>query len=47
VDPCEYTFRTSLTIETADAELAWVNDGVYRRGGRRPRGVSYDVYRVA
>ena len=48
VDPSEYTFRTSVTIETADPELAWVNDGVFIAvGGRRPSGVSYDVYLVA
>ena len=43
-----YTFRTAVTIETADPELAWVNDGVFIAvGGRRPSGVSYDVYLVA
>jgi hypothetical protein len=48
VDPSEYTFRTSVTIETADPELAWVNDGVFIAvGGRWPNGVSYDVYLVA
>jgi hypothetical protein len=48
VDPSEYTFRTSVMIETADAELAWVNDGVFIAvGGRRPGGVSYEVYLVA
>ena len=48
VDPSEYTFRTSVTIETADPELAWVNDGVFIAvGGRRPSGVSYDVHLVA
>ena len=48
VDPSDYTFRTAMTIETADPELAWVNDGVFIAvGGRRPSGVSYDVYLVA
>jgi muconolactone delta-isomerase len=48
VDPSAYTFRTSVTIETADPDLAWVNDGVFIAvGGRRPSGVSYDVYLVA
>jgi len=48
VDPSEYTFRTSVTMETADPNLAWVNDGVFIAvGGRRPSGVSYDVYLVA
>jgi hypothetical protein len=37
VDPSEYTFRASVTIETADPELAWVNNGVFIAvGGRRP-----------
>jgi hypothetical protein len=48
VDASEYTFRTAVTIETADPELAWVNDGVFIAvGGREPSGVSYDVYLVA
>src|SRR4051812_42001832 len=48
VDPSEYTFRTAVTIETADRDLAWVNDGVFVAvGGRRPGAVSYDVYLVA
>ena len=47
VDPSEYTFRTTVSIETADPELAWLNDGVFVAvGGRRPAGVSYDVYLV-
>lgn len=47
VDPSEYTFRTTVTIETSAAELAWLNDGVFVAvGGRRPGGVSYDVYLV-
>jgi hypothetical protein len=45
VAPDAYTFRTTVTIETADAELAWLNDGVFVAvGGRWPTGVSYDVY---
>ena len=48
VDPSEYTFRSSVTIETADPDLGWVNDGVFIAvGGRRPSRVSYDVYLVA
>jgi hypothetical protein len=48
VDPSEYTFRTTVSIETADPDLAWVNDGVFIAvGGRRPDAVSYDVYLVA
>jgi hypothetical protein len=47
VDPSEYTFRTAVTIETSDPDLAWVNDGVFVAvGARRPDGVSYDVYLV-
>ena len=47
VDPSEYTFRTTVTIETSAPELAWCNDGVFIAvGGRRPGGVSYDVYLV-
>jgi hypothetical protein len=47
VDPSEYTFRTTVTIETSAPELAWLNDGVFIAvGGRRPNGVSYDVYLV-
>ena len=48
MDPSEYTFRASVTIETADPELAWVNDGIFIAvGGRWSSGVSYDVYLVA
>jgi hypothetical protein len=47
VDPSEYTFRTAVSIETSDAELAWLNDGVFIAvGARQPRGVAYDVYLV-
>lgn len=47
VDASEYTFRTTVTIETSAPELAWLNDGVFIAvGGRRPGGVSYDVYLV-
>ena len=47
VDPSEYTFRTAVSIETSDPELSWLNDGVFIAvGGRRPSGVSYDVYLV-
>jgi hypothetical protein len=47
VDPSEYTFRTTVTIETSAPELLWLNDGVFIAvGGRRPDGVSYDVYLV-
>jgi hypothetical protein len=47
VDPSEYTFRTAVSIETSDPDLAWLNDGVFIGvGGRQPSGVSYDVYLV-
>jgi muconolactone delta-isomerase len=47
VDASEYTFRTSVTFETSDAELAWLNDGVFVAvGARQVSGVSYDVYLV-
>jgi hypothetical protein len=47
VDPSEYTFRTTVSVETSDPELAWVNDGVFIAvGARQPSGVSYDVYLV-
>jgi hypothetical protein len=47
VDPASYVFRTTVTIETADERLAWLNDGVFVAvGGRWPEGVSYDVYVV-
>jgi hypothetical protein len=47
VDPSEYTFRTTVTIETSAPELAWLNDGVFIAvGARRLNGVSYDVYLV-
>ena len=29
VDPSEYTFRTTVSIETSAPELAWLNDGVF------------------
>ena len=48
VSASEYTFRTQLSIETSDAELAWLNDGVFIAvGGREPTGVVYEVYLVA
>jgi hypothetical protein len=47
VDPSEYTFRATVSIETSAPELAWLNDGVFIAvGARRPGGVSYDVYLV-
>jgi hypothetical protein len=47
VAPEEYTFRTAVSIETADAGLAWMNNGVFVAvGGRQPDGVVYEVYLV-
>jgi hypothetical protein len=47
VDASEYTFRTSTQIETAAAELAWLNKGVFVSvGGRKPSGVLYETYLV-
>jgi hypothetical protein len=43
----EYTFRTTVSIETSDPALAALNDGVFVAvGGRQPSGVVYDVYLV-
>jgi Protein of unknown function (DUF3237) len=47
VAPTEYTFRTTVSIETSDASLAWMNNSVFVAvGGRRTNGVAYDVYRL-
>ena len=47
VAPTEYTFRTTVSIETSEPSLAWMNDAVFIAvGGRQQNGVSYDVYRV-
>ncbi len=47
VDPSEYTFRTSTQIETAAAELDWLNKGVFVSvGGRQAGGVVYETYLV-
>ncbi len=41
-------FRTSTQIETATADLDWLNKWVFISvGGRQPGGVIYDVYLVA
>jgi len=48
VDPSEYTFRTSIQIETAAPELDWLNKGVFIGvGGRQAGGVVYETYLVA
>jgi muconolactone delta-isomerase len=47
VDASEYTFRTCTEIETAAAELDWLNKGVFVSvGGRRPGAVVYETYLV-
>jgi hypothetical protein len=47
VAPTEYTFRTTVTIETSDVSLTWMNNSVFIAvGGRRTSGVAYDVYRL-
>lgn len=47
VDPSEYTFRTSATIETGADSLDWLNRGIFVSvGGRQPGGVIYEVYLV-
>ena len=47
VDATEYTFRTSIQIETAAPALDWLNKGVFISvGGRRPGAVVYETYLV-
>jgi hypothetical protein len=47
VDASEYTFRTATRIETAAAELDWLNKGVFISvGGRQPGRVIYETYLV-
>ncbi|MEA2589833.1 MAG: hypothetical protein QOH66_2760 [Actinomycetota bacterium] len=47
VDASEYTFRTATQIETAAADLDWLNKGVFVSvGGRQPEGVIYETYLV-
>ena len=48
VDPSEYTFRASTRIETAAADLDWLNKGIFVSvAGRLPAGVIYETYLVA
>ena len=48
VDASEYTFRTATQIETAAADLDWINKGIFISvGGRRAGGVIYETYLVA
>jgi hypothetical protein len=47
VDASEYTFRASTQIETATADLDWLNKGVFISvAGRQPGGVVYETYLV-
>ena len=47
VDASAYTFRTSTRIESAGADLDWLNKGVFVSvAGRQPGGVIYEVYLV-
>ena len=48
VDASKYTFRTSTQIETAAADLDWLNKGVFIGvGGRQAERVIYETYLVA
>jgi hypothetical protein len=47
VDAGEYTFRASTRIETAAADLDWLNKGIFIAvAARAPAGVIYDTYLV-
>jgi hypothetical protein len=47
VDAREYTFRTSTQIETAAADLDWLNKGVFIGvAGRQAAGVIYETWLV-
>ncbi len=47
VDADEYTFRTSVKIETGAESLNWLNKGIFISvGGRQPGRVIYEVYLV-
>jgi Protein of unknown function (DUF3237) len=47
VDPSEYTFRASTQIETAAADLEWLNKGVFLSvGGRGRDSVVYETYLI-
>ena len=48
VDASEYTFRTSTQIETAAADLDWLNKGIFISiAGRQANRVIYETYLVA
>jgi len=47
VDASEYTFRACTQIDTAAADLDWLNKGVFVSvGGRGPGSVVYETYLV-
>jgi muconolactone delta-isomerase len=47
VNASEYTFRAWTQIETAAAELDWLNKGIFIAvGGRHAGGVTYETYLV-
>ncbi len=47
VDPGEYTFRASTSIETAAPDLDYLNKGVFISvAGRQAAGVTYETYLV-
>jgi Protein of unknown function (DUF3237) len=47
VDAGDYTFRTSVNIETGADSLDWLNKGIFVGvGGRQRGGVIYEVYLV-
>jgi hypothetical protein len=47
VDAGEYTFRTTVKIETRANSLDWLNKGIFISvGGRQRGGVIYEVYLV-
>jgi hypothetical protein len=47
VNASEYTFRTATQIETASAQLDWLNKGVFVSvAGRRTGAVIYETFLV-
>ncbi len=47
VEAGEYTFRTTVKIETGADRLGWLNKGVFVSvGGRQRRGVIHELYLV-
>lgn len=47
VDPAEYYFRASITLETGAPEYVWVNRRLFVcSAARLPAGVYYDLYCV-